>query len=123
MEFLDYKTTTKDKVLSYDSNKFIFYFTPLWFQWLGWVIILGSLSYLEKKTGVFALTLIVLFSYVLLFLYMIKFFYQWEWEKYLPVKSSIISFILSVLLSGAIGFSLWILFSSVIGAIEQTGAK
>jgi len=123
MMWLDYKTKLKDKILSYDSNKFIFYFTPLWFQWLGWVLILGSLSFLEKKTGVIALTILVRFSYFLLFIYFIKYFYQWEWEKYSLIKSPIYSFVLSVFLSSVIGFSLLMLFSSVIHTLEQTGTK
>jgi hypothetical protein len=123
MSFIDYKTKLKDKVLSYGSNRFIFYFTPVWFQWLGWAIILGSLSYLEKNADVFALTFIIGFSYVLLFLYMIKYFEQWEWEKYLPIKSPTFSLIFSSLLSSVIGFSLWMLLASIINALEQTGAK
>lgn len=117
----DYKTRKSKKLLSYKSNKVILEFTPIWFQWLGWILILGTLTLLYERTGNVATGCIVLFSHILFFYFFVKYFYQFDWQSFPFIKSQKIAFIISVLLSGIIGYFVWSLFYSVIETLDKTG--
>lgn len=54
---------------SYAIQGFFERFTPLWFQWVGWVIALGGVSYLADISGSLILKLIEFISYWLLSFY------------------------------------------------------
>ena len=43
--------------------------TPIWFDWLGWVLTLGALTYLQEKTSDQYIQLIINFSYLAIFFY------------------------------------------------------
>ena len=110
-----------EKLLQYKSNTFLLNFTPIWFNWMGWVIILGTLSYLSEKTGSIPVSVLFWISYILLFLYLTKYFYQFDWENFPFIKSPKISFVISVLLSAFLGWFSWYLFSSVVEVLNSVG--
>jgi hypothetical protein len=43
--------------------------TPIWFEWLGWLLIIGAIGYISEKTKVPSVAIIYSASYVLFFVY------------------------------------------------------
>jgi len=57
--------------------------TPRWFEWLGWVLILGAFSFLTKLTQNMILNIACGFSCVALFFYLQSFFSLWIYMDFL----------------------------------------
>jgi hypothetical protein len=67
---------------AYAAQGFYETFTPLWFQWIGWTIALGGISFLAEKTASFPLKLIESISYFLLSFYFAYYFASFRIEPY-----------------------------------------
>ena len=102
-------------------DRFALAATPKWFEWLGWVLILGALTFLEKKVDSVALHILLGISGGLFVLYFFNFFYQFEFENIPFIKSPAVARIVSIVLAGAIGTGLWFLFRAVIDVLGETG--
>lgn len=51
---------------------------PKWFEWVGWLLIMSVLSYVEQTTSNVAVSIIYLISFLLLWMYFQSFFFQFE---------------------------------------------
>ena len=92
--------------------------TPLWFQWLEWLLILGVVAYLAKQTQTVVLKLVSGLSYAMLFLYLQALFYSVEFYGFPLIKSERVRRIASLILSAALSIALWLLFKSFVSAIQ-----
>ena len=93
------------------QNKFFLNFTPIWFNWLEWVIIIGAVQVISEKTDDLRVRLILGLSYNLLIFYMIGFFYRIEFYGIPFIKSEKKRLIVSIMLSSLLALGVFNLLS------------
>jgi len=118
---IDLKVKKSEAEWQRTIDRFALAATPKWFEWLGWVLILGALTFLAKKADSLAIHIILGISGGLFVLYFFNFFYQFEFKNIPFIKSPSVARIVSIALAGAIGIGLWLLFKAVIGVLGETG--
>jgi len=57
------KTVEVENKADLDQRRFFLSFTPEWFKWLGWIIIIGGLLWLREKSGSWLILIIIGASY------------------------------------------------------------
>jgi hypothetical protein len=92
--------------------------TPLWFDWLQWVLVLGVLGYVANQTKNIILVIIYAFSYMAFFFYMQSTFFSIEFVGFNGIKSLRIQRVLSIVISGSLSIAIWLLLSNVIIQIQ-----
>lgn len=92
--------------------------TPLWFEWLEWVLILGVISFVAEKTQSLLLLILRRLSYVALFFYLNAVFYQFEFHGFPFVTSDKLRRTLSLPLSGIVAFGVYLILSRMVGQLE-----
>jgi hypothetical protein len=92
--------------------------TPLWFDWLQWILVLGVIGYLAQQTKNPALSIIYAFSYMAFYFYLQGIFYSLEFTGFPRIKTKRAQRVMSLILSGIIAFAAWLLISSVISQIQ-----
>ncbi len=90
---------------------------PQWFQWLAWILIIASLSFLDQSYHLRTVSIAKWISYMLLFMYFQSFFYSitfkvWSFDK--PVYARIVS----VLISGILWAATWIFITKLVTEIK-----
>jgi hypothetical protein len=95
--------------------------TPKWFEWLGWVLILGALKYLSALTNHIALRFVIAISWVLFLFYIYAFFYQIEIENIPFIKSKKVARRISILISALLGLCFFLLLNSIIQMLSKKG--
>ena len=58
------------------KDRFFLLFTPEWFRWLGWIIVLGALMWLQRMSGSAVVAAIYGISFANLLAYFEAFFFQ-----------------------------------------------
>jgi hypothetical protein len=97
---------------SIEIQKFFERFTPLWFNWLGWVFAIGALAYFAESSDSLALNLLVKVSYSLIFLYAVFFVGSlkiepyYSWANGLKGWRKVLAFIPPLFIASAIVFGL-----------------
>jgi len=71
---IDLKAKKSEAEWQHMIDKFALAVTPKWFEWLGWVLILGALTFLGKKADSIAINVILGISGGLFVLYFFNFF-------------------------------------------------
>jgi hypothetical protein len=99
-------------------DRFWISFAQKWFEWMGWILILGALHYATIKVSTPGIKQIYYFSYVVFFLYFQSFFYQFEIKFSSPNISKKKIRVISLLLSGSIGTVVYLILSQVISALK-----
>ena len=61
-------------------------FTPKWFNWLGWVLIIGAIIYLCEKSNSIYLNITKFISFFALFFYFQGFFIHLNFMEFLGLK-------------------------------------
>jgi hypothetical protein len=92
--------------------------TPIWFDWLQWVLVLGVIGYLAQQTRSIALYITYAFSYGALFSYLLAIFYSFEFKGFPIMKSKRAHRLSSFILSGILSLTVWILLTSLISQIK-----
>ncbi len=86
------------------NDSFFLKATPVWFEWLEWIIIIGAIQVIADKTQDGFVQLINGISYFFLMFYFMGVFYNIEFHGIPFIKSEgrrrFVSTILSILLSG-----------------------
>lgn len=107
--------TEKEQI---DAKSRIFLrFTPVWFNWLEWVIIIGAIQLIAVKTNDISVKLILISSYLFLYLHMMEF------SLHLFIRASFIKFgkkwiLISFLLSTLVGLSTFLLLAHLIAKLN-----
>lgn len=91
--------------------------TPLWFDWLQWILVLGAISFLAKQTENRILIFVSGISRFALFFYLQSLFYSIEFKGF-PIKSRRWQRIISLVISGVLSYGIWYLLSSLISQLE-----
>ena len=92
--------------------------TPKWFEWLGWVLILGALTFLTELTQNTILSITSWFSYFALFLYLQSFFFSLDFHGLPFVKSEKIRRLMSLLISGILALCVWLFLIKLVSEIS-----
>ena len=80
---------------------------PEWFNWLGWILILGALQYFQSKSKNIFLAILITLSYFSLWRYIIAVFYKFEIAGTPFLKSLRAHKVFSHVLSGVLAFGFW----------------
>lgn len=84
---------------------FFLNFTPKWFTFLGWLLILGVLKYIDLETDSRWISLIYGISFMTFFFFLQSAFYNFPFYKLLPEKfiiSKRFAFVFSIVTAGAL---------------------
>ena len=99
--------------------------TPVWFNWIGWIIALGALHYFHDKSQSIAIAIIIGISYVLLWFYFIGFFFRFEIKGIPFLAKPRIARLISFIISGSFAFAAWQVATTVareIARFQQSGS-
>jgi len=100
------------------NDRFFLKATPVWFEWLEWIIIIGAIQVIADKTQDIYVKLIGGISYAFLFFYFVAFFYRIEFHGIPLTKSEIRRRIVSFVLSVSIGMIVYHLLIHLIGQLK-----
>ena len=92
--------------------------TPLWFDWLQWILVLGVIGYLAQQTRSVVLYISYIFSYGALLSYLVALFYSLAFTGFPLIKSKRIKRIASLITSGILTFIIWFLLSNLISQLK-----
>ena len=90
------------------SDDFWMKATPRWFEWLGWVLILGAFAFLIELTSNAVVRIAYDLSYIALFFYLQSFFFSLDFHGLPFVRSEKIREYLSLLISGILAVGTWL---------------
>lgn len=92
--------------------------TPIWFDWLKWIFIMGAIQVVADKTHDPLVRLINGSSYVLLMFYMIAYFDKIEFNGAPLIKSERRRLITSAMLSTLLGSGVYYLLLHLAGQLK-----
>lgn len=99
------------------NDRFFLKATPVWFEWLEWIIIIGAIQVIADKTQDRYVQLIGSISYFFLMFYFFAFFYRIEFHGIPWIKSErrrqFVSTVLSILLGSSVYYLLFHLISQL----------
>lgn len=81
------------------TDSFFLKYTPLWFKFIGWLILLGALKYIEQISHSKLVGLIYALSFLGLYFYLQALLYNFPFFKFLPskfIRSERFAFIFSI---------------------------
>lgn len=94
--------------------------TQKWFEWLGWLLIIGAVTYVEDKEPSIYIKIIQIISYILLFFYFQSYFYQFTFINIPLTKGRPnLARALSLLMSGVFGLAFYLLIFLSIGELKS----
>lgn len=91
--------------------------TPLWFDWLEWVIILGVFTLVAQETGNLLVRIVTSVSYFAMFFYLQSLFFSIEFVGFPRVRSNRLRRILSLVTSGVLALSTYLLLTTLVGQL------
>ncbi len=97
----DVKKTEAERIE--DMDTFFLKYTPLWFEFIGWIILLGALKYIEQTSQSKWVGLIYILSFLGLYFYLQALLYNFPFFKFLPskfIKSERFAFVFSITTAG-----------------------
>jgi hypothetical protein len=92
--------------------------TPLWFDWLQWVLVLGVIGYIAQESRSTALAVCYEFSYIALFFYLQGLFFSIEFQGLPLLKSKRAQRITSFVLSGLLSLAIWFFLARIISELR-----
>ena len=81
------------------NDDFFLKATPIWFDWLKWIFIMGAIQVIADKTHDRSVQLIMGTSYFFFMFYMFAYFYNIEFHGIPLIKSERIRRIVSIIIS------------------------
>lgn len=92
--------------------------TPRWFQWLGWLLILGAITFLAEQAQNLLLNIVSGVSYFMLFFYFQSFFFSLEFHGFPFIKSERVRRLVSLIVSALISLLVWYFMMSLVSEIQ-----
>ena len=116
---IDLKTKKTETGWQKTLDNFWMKATPQWFQWLGWVLILGTFTFLAEKTQNVTLKIVAGVSYSALYLYLNSLFFSLEWYGFPLIKSERARRVVSLTVSGILALAVWFLLTNLVSQIQE----
>lgn len=91
---------------------------PKWFEWIGWIIILGAFTFLRKTQENIIIKVVLGISYIALFFYLQSFFFSVKFYGLPFIKSEKARRIISLILSGFLSYGTWLFLRKVVFQIS-----
>ena len=117
MKKIDFQSKKTEFEWQQAFDNFWLDFTPKWFHWLGWVLIIGAITYLSEKSNSIYLNITKFISLFALFFYFQGFFYSFEFHGIPWVKNEKIRRVISLLISGAITYGISVFFIKLVAEL------
>jgi hypothetical protein len=95
-------------------DKIVFTNVPKWFEFIGWLFLIGAMSYLAKTTDDIYVKILYAISYVFLSFYILRYFFSIDFILFPFIKSIKIQFLISLVLSLILGFTAYSLIQKII---------
>ena len=92
--------------------------TPQWFEWLGWILILGAITFLAMETQNITLNIVSNVSYIALFFYLQSFFFSLEFHGFPLIKTEQNRRIVSLIVSAIFSCAVWLLLANLVSEIQ-----
>jgi hypothetical protein len=115
---VDFKARKTEKKWQETLDSFWKKATPLWFDWLQWILVLGVIGFLAQQSRNIVLIITYAFSYIALFFYLQGMFFSVEFKGFPFLKTKRTQRITSLILSGILSIAIWYLLSRVISQIQ-----
>ncbi len=81
--------------------------TPVWFNWVGWTLLLGAQQYLFRKSHSILVVITICISVGLLWVYFQAFFYGLKFKNVPVLRRLRNERAVSIILSGIVAFLVW----------------
>lgn len=94
-------------------------FTPKWFNCLGWVLIIGAITYLSERSDSMYLNITESISYFALFFYFQSLFFSFEFHGILEIKNEKIRRGISLLISGGLTYGIYLFFIQLVAELKR----
>ena len=111
---IDFQSKKTEYEWQKSFDKFWLKFTHQWFEWLGWILIVGAITYLSEKSNNFIQKATKAISYLLLFFYFQSYFYSIEFYGILWVKKEKTRRVISIVISGFLAILIYLFFKNLI---------
>ena len=98
-------------------DRFFLYATPIWFDWLTWILIIGAIQVVADKTNDIYVHAILGISYFFFFSYMFAYFYKNKINGIPFIESNKIRRIVSIILSAWISLCVFYLLSHLVNPL------
>jgi hypothetical protein len=115
---IDFKTKKTEAEWQKTLDDFWMKATPKWFEWSGWIIILGAFTFLSKTQENMIIKVITGISYIALFFYFQSFFFSFEFHGIPFVKFEKVRRIISLTLSALLSYGTWLFLCEVVSQIS-----
>lgn len=115
---VNFKSKKTEEQWQASIDEFWIKVTPLWFDWLQWILVLGVISFLAKETDNKILIGVSGFSYLAFFFYLQSLFYSIEFKGFPIIQSKRGQRIISLIVSGVLSYAIWYLLFSLISQIQ-----
>lgn len=115
---IDFKAQKTEGMWQKAIDDFWLSATPKWFEWLGWVLILGAFTFLDKSYEIPIVSAVTRISHISLFFFLQSFFFSIEFHGVPFVKSKRIRRIISLLISGILSYSAWLFLTKLVSTIH-----
>jgi hypothetical protein len=92
--------------------------TPLWFDWLQWIVVLGAIRFFAVESHSRVLLLAYGFSHVAVLLYLQALFFSVEFSGLPFIKSRRARRLASLSLSGILTLAIWFFLSGIVSQLQ-----
>ncbi len=119
MKKIDFQTKKTEFEWQQEFDSFWLNFTPKWFNWVGWILIIGAITYLSEKSDSIFLYITKFISFFALFFYFQSFFYSFEFYGIPWVKNERVRRGISILISGALTYAIILFFIKLVAELKR----
>jgi len=111
---IDFQSKKTEYEWQKSFDKYWLQFTHQWFEWLGWILIVGAITYLSDKSNNLILKATSAISYLILFFYFQSYFYSIEFHGLLWIKKENSRRVISIFISGFLAILIYLFFKNLI---------
>jgi hypothetical protein len=99
------------------QDSFFFSSTSRWFEFIGWLFLLGGLEYVANQTEHWFIYTILGISYLFLYFYLQSFLYNYPFYRFLPekwIKNNKLAYTFTIAVGGILLIAIYFLLESIV---------
>ena len=117
---IDFSAKKSEAGWQHVTDNFYLKATPKVYEWLGWVITLAALTYVQHKVNSPYISAIITITYILTYFYYIAYFYQFLFIGLPFLKKSKFALFVSYVLSSILAVITWLIVREAVNAITMS---
>ena len=117
---IDFSVQKSEAEWQHVTDNFFLKATPKVYEWLGWVITLAALTYVQHKTNSTYISVIVVITYILTYFYYIAYFYQFLFIGLPFLKKSKLALFASYVFSSLLAVITWLIVREAVNAVTMS---